>query len=955
MSTSSAGDDDPTRRRPPSESSGSRPEAEPDPNPNPNPEVAPNEPDIEAETGKVDESGRRPYRTTQFDPELATQPEPETDADDVEIASLPEIMSGLATPEDPEPVDEPPKPAGPSATWGSFIEPGATAGTPWPVEPPSQARPRPLPETEGFGPSQTQRGDLVGEGTQPTAVQPPTVHPGQTATTDIPPRPDSTNTSQSGDFEAWADTNAPSRPVRALDPIPEHDDRHPPFAPAPQNTGAGMPTFIEPGRTLFDRYMVLRMLGKGGMGQVWLVRHINLDVLRALKVIHHVAAHSPEARRRFQREAIAQARINHPNVVNVNDANFAEDDLAYIEMEYVEGYSLDQLIQDRQPMDLPWVARFVEQLCEGLQAAHNQGIIHRDLKPPNLMILSGRQSEVALKILDFGIAKLLDDEQMAKTRTGQFVGTLLYAAPEQIETDGVEIDHRVDIYATGIILYELLTGRLPFEGSPMQLMQKHVHEDPPPFDEVNPDHNATPVIEELVLRCLAKDPRDRIPSAMVLKQRFLTEAREVASRLLEEDDGREKPQTRDIPTYLIPQTQIDTFHQNQLIDTVPDHPKPKPKPKPNTGTSPNLATILSLAVALVALAIVAILVIYQLGGFGQTGSPGLVQQSDPDPNPTEAASEATEEPLTLRPLLVERGYVIDPTGDPNGDDPPEVLVRRLGDRPIEFVRVPGSRGEPIAFGIFQIDEETSRVRPGPADHEAPVVELYWQRDEVSFGELFAYFEQVDRSPDPQTDGLWQRFWNEWNRELGDRFDADNLDRLPATGVSRRLAEEFADYYGGRLPTPDEWEYAARSGGERRRFVWGLEPTMVTIPAGTSRDQIICNIGSPDGLLLLVGQTTFPQGWLDRTDHGLINMAGNVRELTAATCEETEGGCDSGAVVCGSSYNEYFDQYHTSLRRCLCVAPYASGSDIRDVGFRIVLEDPFTPSSTSEPSRIAETE
>jgi serine/threonine protein kinase len=293
---------------------------------------------------------------------------------------------------------------------------------------------------------------------------------------------------------------------------------------------------IEPGRVLFERYLIERELGRGGMGIVWLVRHLDLDTLRALKTIVGAIMSSTEVSSRFRREARIMARFSHPNAVTVHDARFAQG-LTFIDMEYIRGQPISHLLTPGVPMPLDWTARILEQLCDVLQVAHEQGIVHRDIKPSNLMLLGGRpDGREFLKVLDFGISKIMgiDDESHRKhwrhepgpesnpdnlaTQHGSFIGTPAYTSPEQVLG---RADTRSDLYSAGVVLYELLTGHRPWGGSNMDVLRFHLNETPPPFTAKNPDVKVPHEIEQLVLRCLAKDPNDRPQSARELAEQFL--------------------------------------------------------------------------------------------------------------------------------------------------------------------------------------------------------------------------------------------------------------------------------------------------------------------------------------------------------------------------------------------------------------------------------------------------
>ena len=310
---------------------------------------------------------------------------------------------------------------------------------------------------------------------------------------------------------------------------------------------------IKPGQVLFGRYLVDSQLGEGGMGTVWLVRHLGLGVSRALKLIVSVVekmlgeggmgavwlvrylglgvpralkliipgiAFDPQARARFKHEAQVMAWLSHPNAVIVHNARMSKD-AAFIEMEYIRGQSLNKLMRPGMPMPLNWVARILEQLCDVLLYAHDRGIVHQDLKPSNLMLLDGRPpGQEWLKVLDFGIAQILgatDHEVDVRTRPGRFLGTAAYSSPEQLV--GELADARSDLYAVGVMLYEFLTGYRPFTGTLASILNDHMFT-PPPFSEVNPNAQVPPEVEQVVLRCLAKNPDERYQSARELWEAF---------------------------------------------------------------------------------------------------------------------------------------------------------------------------------------------------------------------------------------------------------------------------------------------------------------------------------------------------------------------------------------------------------------------------------------------------
>jgi hypothetical protein len=276
------------------------------------------------------------------------------------------------------------------------------------------------------------------------------------------------------------------------------------------------------GGVLFGKYVVVSKLGQGGMGEVWLVRHRELEVERALKLIVSKVAVEGDTRARFRREARAMARFSHPNAVTVHDADMRPDGgAAYIVMEYVSGKSLDKVLGSGTPMPLDWTTRILDQLCDVLQVAHEHGIVHRDLKPANLMLTDsldpGREQ---LKVLDFGIAKILGDANDNLTLTGLPIGTPSYMSPEQIFNETGSVDARSDLYSVGVILYQFLVGCRPFNGAFHKVTYDHRNTPPPPFAKVNPELKIPPAVERVVMHCLEKDPAKRPSSARALAEEF---------------------------------------------------------------------------------------------------------------------------------------------------------------------------------------------------------------------------------------------------------------------------------------------------------------------------------------------------------------------------------------------------------------------------------------------------
>ncbi|QDU21499.1 serine/threonine protein kinase [Urbifossiella limnaea] len=278
------------------------------------------------------------------------------------------------------------------------------------------------------------------------------------------------------------------------------------------------------GRIFLGRYEAKRLLGEGGMGRVYLARQLDLGREVVIKVMHDHIATDPKFCDRFQRETLLMARFHHPGAVTLYDASLTDGNGPCIVMEYVKGVNLETLLARNGRMNAPRVGRILGELCEVLQAAHEEGIIHRDLKPANLMIVDPDTPRERIKVMDFGLAKLIEADHARKvtdTNVDFAVGTPGYIAPEQVR--GEEMDHRGDLYSVGVMMYELLTGRLPFSGpNSMDILLAHATEPPPTFAEIGLKGWVPREIEQLVMQCLAKDPDDRPQSGRELADRFDT-------------------------------------------------------------------------------------------------------------------------------------------------------------------------------------------------------------------------------------------------------------------------------------------------------------------------------------------------------------------------------------------------------------------------------------------------
>jgi serine/threonine protein kinase len=268
------------------------------------------------------------------------------------------------------------------------------------------------------------------------------------------------------------------------------------------------------GHTLNSRYKILSLLGSGGMGTVYLAEHVLINKQVAIKVLSPAHSKKPDEVERFLREARAASRIRQENVVDITDFGYTSGGLAFLVMEYLEGEDL--ATTSTREGAFPWrrAARITRQICAALEAAHNGGIIHRDMKPENVFRVRRGHDADFIKVLDFGIAKIIDENfepSLPSSTNSGLLGTPEYVAPELIR--GLPPDARVDIYAVGVILYRLLTGRVPFSGdSFMATLTQHLMEAPKPLRQVAPHMDIPEALEAIVLRTLNKEPDQRYPA-----------------------------------------------------------------------------------------------------------------------------------------------------------------------------------------------------------------------------------------------------------------------------------------------------------------------------------------------------------------------------------------------------------------------------------------------------------
>ena len=281
------------------------------------------------------------------------------------------------------------------------------------------------------------------------------------------------------------------------------------------------------GRTLDEKYLVEEQLGAGGMGEVYRARHLSMDRPVAIKFLHPRLVEDEAARVRFQTEARAAVKLRHPNAVSVTDFGQTSEGVDYIVMELLEGRTLREILDREAPLETARAISIMLQASGAVAAAHEAGIIHRDLKPANILVTQSADQPAVVKVLDFGIATFSaddDEDATALAQTHSVIGTPRYMSPEQ--QNGSDLTAAADVYSLGVILYEMLTGMVPFSGStPAEIAQKHANNPPHPPREVVA---AIPEdVEHDVLHALEKQPADRPANAGEFRRELL----ETAERL----------------------------------------------------------------------------------------------------------------------------------------------------------------------------------------------------------------------------------------------------------------------------------------------------------------------------------------------------------------------------------------------------------------------------------------
>jgi len=602
------------------------------------------------------------------------------------------------------------------------------------------------------------------------------------------------------------------------------------------------------GQVLDGKYRIDALLGKGGMGSVYRATHILMDHQCAVKVLHSAMLSDPASIPRFQREAKAAARIRHMNAILVNDFGITSDNIVYLVMEYFPGRSLREIMRAEGAFSVERTVRIVDRVSAALDAAHQQGIVHRDVKPDNVMLRELPNGDDEVKVLDFGIAKMVDQKSNVDnlTITGTIIGTPHYLSPEQCRA-AADLDARSDLYSLAVVAYEMLCGSVPFlAATPIAVAMMHISDEPPTLLDRVPD--LPPEAEAVIFKALEKKRDNRYASTIDFAQDLYT-------AVFGDAPGRESTGTGGLGTSTSGLSGIPrrTPSADGSLRATSVMPKALNTPPGGTGTGSGLRSGDATVGETVAMS-------------SNVAIPGARDQATPPPSSVPAFG--TDTPST-------RLYVPGATTDASPKSKTGLLLA-VGAVVVivvglaiayfagAFSRTPSPAGPPVAGpsvpanpsepppgmvlvpgGKFMMGREGGDEYEGPS-HEVEVKPFFMDKTEVT-NKQYAEFVQATGYKAPSG---WAN--NTYKVGTGD---------LPVDTVDWADARAYADWANKRLPTEAEWEYAAR-GTDGRLYPWGMDWIPGRAYTADSKLLTLQPVGSePDGA----------------SPFGVLDLCGNVAE------------------------------------------------------------------------------